>query len=440
MITVSIDPILLSIGHFHLRWYSLIVLAAVIVGTWLATKEAVRKGFRQSEISDAAIGVILAGAVGARLFHVIDHWPDIFSADPVRALYIWEGGLTIWGAVVGGLIAIAIQARRRSWNLLRLLDAVAPGLVLAQAIGRLACIITGDSVGVPTDGPFGLAYSNPGAMVPQLGVFYTPMPIYEILMNVGIFAVLWRLRRRKSLPDGVLFFAYLILYSAIRFVITFWSSYRITAFGLNQSQIISLIALAVGVPALVNLLRRKSMGQGNSRARPSEAKGSGKLTGKAATTGKPFMTQSARRLRTAQRRRARWVRSLGFGAVVFVVFGLAVYLLIGALLKPAPPPMAGNVIDVAADMSGFNMPEIRVKAGVAVTIRLTSLDNSHHTDGGGRHQWAVDELGLDIIAPPEGSQYATFTPQAPGTYTFYCDICCGGRANPSMQGTLIVEA
>lgn len=102
--------------------------------------------------------------------------------------------------------------------------------------------------------------------------------------------------------------------------------------------------------------------------------------------------------------------------------------------------MAGNVIDVAADMAGFDQKEIRVKVGEPVTVRLTSLDNSHHTDGGGKHQWAVDELGVDIVAQPESSNYTTFTPDKPGEYTFYCDICCGGRANPTMNGTLIVEA
>ncbi|OUC09382.1 cytochrome C oxidase subunit II, partial [Litorilinea aerophila] len=75
-----------------------------------------------------------------------------------------------------------------------------------------------------------------------------------------------------------------------------------------------------------------------------------------------------------------------------------------------------------------------------VTIRLRSLDNQYHTDGGGQHQWAVDELNVSVIAPPLGSNTITFTPTEPGEYQFYCDICCGGRANPNMQGTLIVEA
>jgi heme/copper-type cytochrome/quinol oxidase subunit 2 len=102
--------------------------------------------------------------------------------------------------------------------------------------------------------------------------------------------------------------------------------------------------------------------------------------------------------------------------------------------------MAGNVIDIKADMSGFDQKEIRVKAGEPVTIRLTSLDNSHHTDGGGKHQWAVEELDVDIVALPEDSNYVTFTPEKPGEYTFYCDICCGGKANPTMNGKLIVES
>jgi len=90
-------------------------------------------------------------------------------------------------------------------------------------------------------------------------------------------------------------------------------------------------------------------------------------------------------------------------------------------------------------MSGFSADVIRVRAGEEVTIRLTSLDNQYHTDGGGQHQWAVDELGLNVIAPARGSETLSFTPDQLGVYTFYCDICCGGRANPTMQGTLIVE-
>ncbi len=152
------------------------------------------------------------------------------------------------------------------------------------------------------------------------------------------------------------------------------------------------------------------------------------------------MKNSARQIRKQARLRQRRIRTAAFAILVIGVLGLAGYYLKAAFFKPTPPEMAGNVIDISADMAGFSMKEMRVNAGQPVTVRLTSLDNSHHTDGGGQHQWAVDELGISIIAPPEGSNYATFTPDKAGTYTFYCDICCGGRVNPTMNGTLIVEA
>lgn len=151
------------------------------------------------------------------------------------------------------------------------------------------------------------------------------------------------------------------------------------------------------------------------------------------------MAKALREERRRSRARKQRVRSIIFGAIVIIVLGLAGYYLKSAFFRPPPPAMAGNVIDVKADMSGFDKKEIQVKVGEPVTIRLTSMDNSGHTDGGGKHQLAVDELNLNIIAQPLKSNYVTFTPDKPGEYTFYCDICCGGKANPTMNGTLIVN-
>jgi phosphatidylglycerol:prolipoprotein diacylglycerol transferase len=175
-------------------------------------------------------------------------------------LYIWEGGLAIWGGVAGGLVVAAILAWRKGWRLPRLLDAAAPGVVLAQAIGRVACVITGDAMGKPTNGPFGFAYTSPNAMVPQLGVYYTPMPVYEIISNLAIFILLWQLRKRNW-PDGLLFLNYLILYSVERFFLAFTSAYQIMAFGLTQSQIVALISLAVAIPLVARtlVLRQRSI-------------------------------------------------------------------------------------------------------------------------------------------------------------------------------------
>jgi len=151
------------------------------------------------------------------------------------------------------------------------------------------------------------------------------------------------------------------------------------------------------------------------------------------------MAKMLREERRKDRERQKRIRSLIFAGVVIVVLGLSGYFLKEAFFRPPAPASAGNVIDVKADMAGFDKKEIQVKVGEPVTIRLTSMDNSGHTDGGGKHQLAVDELNLNIIAQPLKSNYVTFTPDKPGEYTFYCDICCGGKANPTMNGKIIVQ-
>jgi hypothetical protein len=145
-----------------------------------------------------------------------------------------------------------------------------------------------------------------------------------------------------------------------------------------------------------------------------------------------------RREQGGNRRRGRWKRS-AYVLIVLVVAGATAWLVVPGFLPAARPP-GGDVVEVEGTMSGFTTKVIRAKAGRPLTVRLTSLDTRFHTDGGGKHQFAIDGLGVNIIAPPQGSREATFTPTAPGVYEYYCDVCCGGRANPTMQGKLIVEA
>ncbi|MBI2872558.1 MAG: cupredoxin domain-containing protein [Chloroflexi bacterium] len=127
-----------------------------------------------------------------------------------------------------------------------------------------------------------------------------------------------------------------------------------------------------------------------------------------------------------------------FGAVVVVVLGAAAFF-----LWPAVKPAGGGTpgaITIQPTMAGFFPSQIEGRAGEPLTIRLVNKDTQFHTDGGGWHQFAIDELRVDEKIPPETTQEVTFTPGVAGTYQFYCDVCCGGRESPSMQGTLVVRA
>ncbi|MDP2727841.1 MAG: prolipoprotein diacylglyceryl transferase, partial [Dehalococcoidia bacterium] len=145
-IEIGLDPVIIHFGHFGLRWYSLAILAALAAGIALTLREARRKGIHEDVIWSVAVWGVIGGLIGARLFHVADNL-DKYLADPLSVLAFQEGGLAIYGAIVVGLLAALIQAKRRGWPFLRVLDAAAPGLIRGQAIGHIGCLIQGDSLG-----------------------------------------------------------------------------------------------------------------------------------------------------------------------------------------------------------------------------------------------------------------------------------------------------
>jgi heme/copper-type cytochrome/quinol oxidase subunit 2 len=135
----------------------------------------------------------------------------------------------------------------------------------------------------------------------------------------------------------------------------------------------------------------------------------------------------------------RWAR-IGIFAAIALVIGIVAVNLVVDRLQPPGVPQAG-ALQVHASMDGFDPNQLTVKAGQTVKIQLASMDTSMHSDGGGWHEFAIDALGVDFKVGPESSQVFTFTaPSTPGTLEFYCNICCGGKDNPSMQGKLTVTA
>jgi len=243
-VTIDIDPVIVHLGGLAITWYGLVIALALFVGSWLALREVGRAGLPVERAESLLLWVILGGLVGARALHVVDRWGD-YAGDPMHILAIWNGGLAILGAVLGGTLAGVIGAWRMGLPVLRLSDAVAPGVILGQAIGRFACLFTGDALGRPTTG-FGITYLNPGAMVSQLGVAYEPVFLYEMIWDLGLLALLWTVRGRLH-RDGQVFALYLGLFALGKFALTFLRTEKVWLAGLQEAQ---LLALLVAVLAL----------------------------------------------------------------------------------------------------------------------------------------------------------------------------------------------
>lgn len=263
-ITMDIDPTIVQLGHFALRWYILLVVLAIIGGAWLGLREARRKGLDVEKMQSLIFWGVIGGLVGARLFHVIDN-PVVYASNPLSALYIWEGGLAIYGGLIGGVLAGFLYARHSGLPFWKTADAAAPGLILGQALGRLACIPNGDAYGAPTDLPWAFVYTNPAAMLPPelLGTPLHPYPVYELVFDLAVLGLLWRLRYVYR-ADGLLFLTYAGVYAAGRFLLTFFREEQIWFLGLQEAQIVALAVLVVAVPLVAWRLRASRYQKGKA--------------------------------------------------------------------------------------------------------------------------------------------------------------------------------
>jgi prolipoprotein diacylglyceryl transferase len=209
------SPILVEIGPFALRWYGLLIAIGIALAIWIARGEFRRRGWNPDKAFDIAFWAIPGGVIGARLYHVATAWQR-FEDDPVGILRITEGGLGMPGVIVGGALGAWIGARRAGLPPLGVFDAVAPGLILAQALGRWGNWFNQEVFGGPTDLPWALAIdpANRPAGYEQFAAFH-PTFLYESLWNLGVFAALMLIvipRLWDRARPGTIFAAYLVLY------------------------------------------------------------------------------------------------------------------------------------------------------------------------------------------------------------------------------------
>jgi phosphatidylglycerol:prolipoprotein diacylglycerol transferase len=210
--------ILFEIFGYPIRSYGLVVVLSILLAYGVA-KSLTKNTIYQKHLPDFMMYSIVGAIIGARIWHVFFfQWP-YYSKHPGEIFAIWNGGISILGAIFGGLIVMIFYTRYHKLNFWEMADYLAPALVLGQGFGRIACLLNGDAFGSPTGSSFGLVYP-PGT---QAYDTYGSQPLWpaEVWEGQGdfiIFALLFMLRDKK-LPTGSIFFIYIILYSILRFML-----------------------------------------------------------------------------------------------------------------------------------------------------------------------------------------------------------------------------
>jgi phosphatidylglycerol---prolipoprotein diacylglyceryl transferase len=206
-----------NIGPLTVGWYGILIALGVIAAIGVAFVEARRRGENTNHVINLALIIVPLGVIGARLYHVIDRW-DYFVQHPGEI--IGGQGLGIFGAVIGGALGIIIYTRWKKLSTLRWLDIVAPGVLLAQAIGRWGNYFNQELYGYPTDLPWAI-YIDPAHRLPgyESYSYFQPLFFYEFLWNLIGFSVLMILARKLKnwLMDGDILLGYIIIYSIGRF-------------------------------------------------------------------------------------------------------------------------------------------------------------------------------------------------------------------------------
>lgn len=265
-----------EIGPLSIRAYALCILAGIAVAMWWSSRRWVARGGERGTIVDIAIWAVPFGLIGGRLYHVITDYYRYFGPgkNPVDALKIWEGGLGIWGAIALGGVGAWIACRRKGIPLPAIADTVAPGILVAQAIGRIGNYFNQELYGGSTDLPWGMeVYQrvDPGTGLadPLNGVAQNSIPLdvspvhptflYELLWNLGVAALVVAAERRYRLGHGRAFALYVAGYTAGRFWIELLRDDPATiVFGLRVNV---WVAALVFIGAVVYMVLARARGE-----------------------------------------------------------------------------------------------------------------------------------------------------------------------------------
>jgi phosphatidylglycerol:prolipoprotein diacylglycerol transferase len=251
-----VDPYGIHLGPLYFRFYGIIIMLGAVAATYLASRLLRRRGYDPNLAWDGLLWALVFGIIGARLWHVFTPSVSQIEAGITTAYYLThpldlldtrQGGLGIPGAVIGGMIGLYIFARRRRFPFLTMVDVAAPGLALAQGIGRFGNFVNQELYGPPSDLPWAIPI-RPENRLPGYEAFerFHPMFFYEALFNFANAAFLVWLdgRYREKLLPGDIFLVYLITYPLARFLLEFIRLDYSPVFGLNFNQLFMLLVAA----------------------------------------------------------------------------------------------------------------------------------------------------------------------------------------------------
>lgn len=240
----------------RIPWYSFLIVIGTLIAIVLACREERRAGLPKDTVIDLALFLLPGGIIGARLYYVIFSWPQ-FRHDLLSIFRIWEGGLAIYGGIIGGLLVLILFCRKRRLSALTLCDIIAPGLVLAQALGRWGNWFNIEAYGLTVTDP-SLCFFPFAVQVPEDGyAWHMATFFYESFWNLLVFVFLMIGRRKRLRLRGDVFCFYLLLYAAGRLVIEelrLDSLYATSS--VRVSQLLSIL-LCIGVVIRYTVLLRR---------------------------------------------------------------------------------------------------------------------------------------------------------------------------------------
>lgn len=230
----------ISLFGIHLYLYGVLVALGILTGWWLAARRAGRYGLTAASLERIFPWVLIGGLIGARTYHVLDYW-HWYGEHPVEVIALWEGGLAIYGALIGGFLALWWAACRSGLRLLPLLDLIAPSLSIGQALGRMGNFINQEGFGPPTTLPWGINSSH-------------PTQLYEAAwLALGTIGML-KLEQKKPVSQGHLFGWYLVWMGIGRFLFEFLRIDTAMVGMIKVAQVLSIAATAGGI----YMLRRRA--------------------------------------------------------------------------------------------------------------------------------------------------------------------------------------